>query len=813
MEMVFRNRQEDYNTTPPISQAAKDRLWFDISSAGEVFFFTFQMKSPFLFLLFAVYGIVAVPPDTPEVAGADCEGKCGDVDIKFPFGMGPDQCFLDEWFEIVCINETTPRLKKLNLEVTGTSLRKGSSYSVYDREDGKPTDAIVVKSPIMYSDCMGWKTSNSTFNLTGSPFFFSSSNWLVAVGCPYQAVLATPDFGIVDCYARCSNDSRMENGYCDGINCCRINMPHDSRDSSSSQAFEFDLKRERGDQVGEHDCRYAFLAHDGWLMQTSKLDVDLPVREMQFVPVSLDWYLDEAAIMKLGLNITSGYSSSDLQPYSCIRRIPNQNIKTNYYSCFCNAGYYNGNAYLKQCDDIDECQDSRFNISCLDGSCNNTRGSYECIAHYQTHSFIRPIALPGRINAIKVVAGGIGGVVLLLVVLWLHKFIKKRRELKLKQKNFKRNGGLLLEKQLHSAGQGDYIEKSKLFNSYDLEKATDNFSKNRILGKGGQGTVYKGMLEDGRIVAVKKSITIDEGRVEQFINEVIILSEINHRNVVKLLGCCLETEVPLLVYEFIPNGTLYQYLHDPDENLLVSWEMRLQIAVEVAGAISYLHSASSIPIYHRDIKSNNILLDEKYRAKVADFGASKVLSIDQTHVTTIVAGTLGYLDPEYFRSSQLTDKSDVYSFGVVLVELLTGQKPVSVLRPVEHRGLVAYFISVMEEDQLFHIVDARVLLVQDTVGREQIAAVAQLAKRCLNMIGRRRPTMKEVAVELERIRMHGRRDGDVEYQRTESTILSWDGDVSMFNIDDAMTINSNAHTYPKIEETSDAHPLLGVVTM
>ena len=255
------------------------------------------------------------------------------------------------------------------------------------------------------------------------------------------------------------------------------------------------------------------------------------------------------------------------------------------------------------------------------------------------------------------------------------------------------------------------------------------------------------MLVDGRIVAIKKCNTVDERNLEQFINEIIILSQINHRNVVKLLGCCLETQVPLLVYEFIPNGTLFQYLHEENEELpLLTWEMRLRIATEVAGALSYLHSAASLPIYHRDIKSSNILLDEKYRAKVADFGTSKSVTIEQTHVTTLVYGTFGYLDPEYFQTCQFTDKSDVYSFGVVLIELLTGEKPVSSTRSQEGRNLSTYFIHSVKENRLFDILDTQV---RNEENKKEVVAIANLAKRCLHMNGRKRPTMTEIVMELE----------------------------------------------------------------
>ncbi|BBG96517.1 wall associated kinase-like 6 [Prunus dulcis] len=166
---------------------------------------------------------------------------------------------------------------------------------------------------------------------------------------------------------------------------------------------------------------------------------------------------------------------------------------------------------------------------------------------------------------------------------------------------FERNGGLLLKKQSSSCEVN--VEKIKLFKSKELEKSIDNFNIDRILGQGGQGTVYKGMLTDGRIVAVKKSKIVDESQLSDFINEVVILSQINHRNVVHLLGCCLETEVPILVYEFIHNGNLSQYIHEQNEKFPLTWEVHLRIAMEIAGALSYLHASAAFPIYHRDIKS------------------------------------------------------------------------------------------------------------------------------------------------------------------------------------------------------------------
>lgn len=357
-------------------------------------------------------------------------------------------------------------------------------------------------------------------------------------------------------------------------------------------------------------------------------------------------------------------------------------------------------------------------------------------------------------------------VILVAVCLWLRKLLGERKENKAKQKFFKRNGGLLLQQRISLNGESSGASLPKLFSKEELEKATNNFNEIRVLGKGGLGTVYKGMLSDGSIVAVKKSNEVDKNQIEQFINEILILSQINHRHIVKVLGCCLETQVPLLIYEYISNGTLSSHIHGklnhnsnpavskselddrilPQPAIILSWDHRLRIAAEIAGALSYMHSCASTPILHRDIKSSNILLDDNFRAVVSDFGLSRLLSIDKTHLATQVGGTFGYIDPEYFRSGQLTDKCDVYAFGVILAELLTSQRVVTSNIP-EDPGLVIRFTLSLKENRSIEIVDPEI--VKEVEDEHVILAVAKLAKRCLYRNARKRPSMKEVAAELD----------------------------------------------------------------
>jgi len=218
---------------------------------------------------------------------------------------------------------------------------------------------------------------------------------------------------------------------------------------------------------------------------------------------------------------------------------------------------------------------------------------------------------------------------------------QKRSLAAVKQRYFKQHGGLLLFEEMKSKQGLSFT----LFTKEELEEATGNFDERNVLGKGGNGTVYKGALKDKRLVAIKKCKLVSERQEKEFGKEMLILSRVNHRNVVKLYGCCLEVEVPMLVYEFVPNGTLYQLIHGRRRHR-VSFATRLKIAHETAEALAYLHSWASPPIIHGDVKSPNILIviDEDHAAKVSDFGASALAPTDEAQFVTLVQGTYGYLD-------------------------------------------------------------------------------------------------------------------------------------------------------------------------
>ncbi|KAK7391573.1 hypothetical protein VNO78_19990 [Psophocarpus tetragonolobus] len=679
----------------------------------------------------------------------NCPQNCGNLNIPYPFGTR-EGCYLNHSFLITCNhnNFTTPipllRGDK-NIVVLNISV-----------DDGE----ILVSSPVI-RDCYGTKGNQLTsidensFNLTH--FSISpSKNKFTALGCDTVGVFMGYDSNkkhvtTTGCVSTCSTlDEITSNGSCNGIGCCQIGVP------SGTYGFAMQTwSRNNHSTVCDFNpCNYAFTVAEGYYYFKT---VNLQNLENESLPIVLDWAVGNQTC-------TEAQAQQDLSGYAC--KAENSDCLNSThgigYRCKCSSGFL-GNPYVHNgCQDMNECAMKPGPCVVMSKRCENLPGSYKCLCPKRHEGDGRIDGLGCRpkkhkyIGNLVLIIGLSLSLSLLAVVvgcLNIYPQIRERKLVKMRENYFQKNGGILMQERIDSL-QGSTTERATIFTVEELKKATNNYDEDRIVGKGGHGTVYKGILSNGRVVAIKKSMVSSQSEIEQFINEVVVLSQINHRNVVRLLGCCLETEFPLLVYEFITNGTLCEHLHFEGEaynnNNKLSWTTRLRIAAETAEALAYLHSAVSTPIIHRDVKTANILLDYNLTAKVSDFGASKLVPLDQTQLTTLVQGTMGYLDPEYFQTSQLTEKSDVYSFGVVLAELLTSKKALSFFRPEIHRNLSMYFVSSMNEGSLDQILDTEIV---SDASIEYIIEVANLAKRCLRLKGEERPSMKEVAMELEGMRV------------------------------------------------------------
>ncbi|MCD9643111.1 Calmodulin-binding receptor-like cytoplasmic kinase 2 [Datura stramonium] len=292
------------------------------------------------------------------------------------------------------------------------------------------------------------------------------------------------------------------------------------------------------------------------------------------------------------------------------------------------------------------------------------------------------------------------------------------------------------------------------FTMEDIYKATKNFSPSLKIGQGGFGIVYKGHLQDGTIVAIKraKKTIHDKHSGAEFQSEVRTLGKIEHLNLVKFYGYLEHGEERILVVEYVPNGTLREHLDSVNGNVL-DFASRLDIGIDVGHAVTYLHMYTDHPIIHRDIKSSNILLTENLRAKVADFGFARLAADAEsgaTHVSTQVKGTAGYLDPEYLSTYQLTEKSDVYSFGVLLVELVTGRRPIEPKKEIKERITARWAMKKFTSGDAILTLDPR--LERSAANSLAMEKIYELALQCLAPHRHNRPTMRKCAEILWSIR-------------------------------------------------------------
>ncbi|KAJ4765764.1 Wall-associated kinase family protein [Rhynchospora pubera] len=694
---------------------------------GYLLFFNLAFLTPALVLLLligssssSVSQLVQLQPQP------GCPTQCGDVEVAYPFGIGKN-CGRSEQFQFLCKKNDYGKFKPFvpdsDIEVRSILVSEGLAR---------------IRNPVSRL-CYNSTTGDIFFNVVGAnltytPFWLSNTqNRFTVIGSnvlAYIILSGTKSAYRAGCMALRLGEQRVVNGSCSGIGCCEATIPFRSKfylilfDLSDAPISSFNI------------CRYAvFTETDNFKFSTSYITTPGSFQKDAInLSVVLDWTVGTETCKLAQRNRTS---------YACVS---SHSTCVNYsglgYRCICVQGYQ-GNPYvLGGCQDIDECLD----MSKCYGICTNTLGSFKCDCPPGTHG---NGSLPGDCykNGPKIQLWGkllIGFSISILVVLlssslvyWVY---HRRKVATIKHKYFQQYGGHLLLEEMKSK-QGFSF---RLFSEEELKEATNNFDEKNVAGEGGNGTVYKGTLNN-RFVAIKKCKTIGERERKEFGKEILILSQINHKNIVRILGCCLEVEIPILVYEFISEGTLFDLLHGKHASY-IPLRTRLRIAQEAAEALVYLHSWASPPIVHCDVKSSNILLDENFVVKVSDFGASVLASGGEDQFVTHVQGTRGYLDPEYILTGQLTVKSDVYSFGVVIIELLT-RKKAFYFEALEARCLTADFLSAMKENNIATILDDEIA--KDGGCLDLITNLMELVRVCIHMEAEKRPEMRQVAAALD----------------------------------------------------------------
>ncbi|KAH9301397.1 hypothetical protein KI387_012980 [Taxus chinensis] len=367
-------------------------------------------------------------------------------------------------------------------------------------------------------------------------------------------------------------------------------------------------------------------------------------------------------------------------------------------------------------------------------------------------------------NKVPVIGGVTGGVAVLGLILALFCFARRRRgsssggdkpsgwlPLPLYGGN-SHTMGSKVSTASGKSGTGSYVSSApssfcRHFTFAEIQEATKNFDESRILGVGGFGKVYEGEVDGGTKVAVKRGNPLAEQGIHEFQTEIEMLSKLRHRHLVSLIGYCEENCEMILVYDYMAKGPLRGHIYGNSNLTPLSWKQRLEICIGAARGLHYLHTGAAQTIIHRDVKTTNILIDENLVAKVSDFGLSKTgPTLDHTHVSTVVKGSFGYLDPEYYRRQQLTEKSDVYSFGVVLFEVLCARPAINPSLPREQVSIAEWALHYQRKGMLEQIIDPHL---KGKINPESLKKYGEAAEKCLAEQGIDRPAMGDVLWNLE----------------------------------------------------------------
>ncbi|PVH63566.1 hypothetical protein PAHAL_2G056300 [Panicum hallii] len=694
-------------------------------------------------------------PPPPPITRPGCPDKCGNISISFPFGMKPG-CFL-EGFQVTCNNTFQPPRaflaynRSAQVTIVSSYSRTPGNHSIVDQKnsstDGPPLvlpvelmDISLAESAARaYGGVASVCSTNATagfvrsafttlaFEIDGpkGPFLLSlARNVLVGVGLQALPLVSRFDRTPVDqekdylvsCRSALMGNLQLaSNGSCSGRGCCQASLPQ--AQPLNGVWVSMGPMSVNDTMWATNPCSFAMVVEDSWYnFSTADLYGNTSNRFPRGVPYVIDFAIRNAKCPAKG--------QQPPPDYACVSGNSSCADVTNGYVCKC-LEHYEGNPYIPNgCQDIDECKRPDLYPCSSDGICKNRLLGYDCpckpgMKGDGKEGTCQPIFS----LAAKMAVGVIGGFFVVAALLFLILLRKERRKMR---EFYEKNGGPILE-------------KAKIIKLFKKEELKEILKSKNLIGKGYFGEVYKGLL-DNKLVAVKKPISGSMLENEQFANEVIIQSQIIHKNIVRLIGCCLEVDTPMLVYEFIPKGSLEDILHS-NKAIPLNIDVRLIIAAQSADGLAYMHSKTSNKILHGDVKPANILLDENFMPKISDFGISRLIARDTQHTDEVI-GDMSYMDPVYMQTGLLTEKSDVYSFGVMILELITRKKATY----SDNNSLVRNFLEVHKEGKrVTELFDNEIAL---TSNLEILHSMARIIMECLNLDVDQRPSMIEVAERL-----------------------------------------------------------------